>query len=236
MGLQLNARKCKSIHMVRKQPRGSRNTQFHIEAQDIEHLSEYDSTKLLGRPVGFHILQDRERIEKVTEMGLKILNIKLAPWQRLDALGSFVLPVITFAMRTWQYRKQDNETIDKTFRSLIKATLSFPTNATNEYNYGSTAIARFDRAPDYALTAFFNEPQLPRRQSFFRTVWSKAKATSQRLGIKWGKEADSMFLQMGDTEPLSSERRKVASVIRTVLCLKRDESVSSKPDQGKRWN
>ncbi|GIY24079.1 transposon TX1 uncharacterized 149 kDa protein [Caerostris darwini] len=60
----------------------------------------------------------------------------LAPWQRIDALKAFFFSSTQFAVRTAQFKKTDWERIDKLLRKEIKATLSLPEHAANEYFYG----------------------------------------------------------------------------------------------------
>ncbi|GIY31147.1 reverse transcriptase domain-containing protein [Caerostris darwini] len=60
----------------------------------------------------------------------------LAPWQRIDALKAFFFSATQFPMRTGQFKKTDWERADKMLRKEIKATLSVPEPAANEYIYG----------------------------------------------------------------------------------------------------
>ena len=139
LGLHINPRKCTYMHWSGLQPRGPRHTQLSIDNTQLDALREFEPTKFLGRPIGFNILKKEERIDIVEEKGKKILQSKLAPWQRLDALRSFVLPSLIYPMRTWQYNKTAYERVDRALRPLIKNTLYLPKRAANEYVYGSTA-------------------------------------------------------------------------------------------------
>nr|XP_045589259.1 uncharacterized protein LOC123751200 [Procambarus clarkii] len=137
--LALNPRKCSSMHMSGRQPRGMRNTTFNIGETNINCRRNGEETKFLGRPVGFHLLPNSTAIDEFKKLGEAILTSKLAPWQRIDALKTFVFPTTVFAMRTWQLRKGDWQELDDHLRKLIKSTLYLPTRATNDYLYGSAA-------------------------------------------------------------------------------------------------
>ncbi|XP_054921177.2 uncharacterized protein [Dermacentor andersoni] len=63
----------------------------------------------------------------------------LAPWQRLDAVKTFVFPALNFAMRCGSLGKAEWSRLDTTLRPLIKRTLYLPANAANDYLYGSSA-------------------------------------------------------------------------------------------------
>ncbi|XP_037501485.1 uncharacterized protein LOC119375376 [Rhipicephalus sanguineus] len=62
----------------------------------------------------------------------------LAPWQRLDAVRTFVYPALNFAMRCGVLTKTDWRRLDDAVRPLIKRTLYLPANASNGYVYGSS--------------------------------------------------------------------------------------------------
>lgn len=138
MGLSINPTKSSSIHLSGKRPRGTRDTSFNIGGRNIIARRDAEPTKFLGRPVGFHLLPDASSVDGFIELGTSILTSKLAPWQRLDALKTFVLPSAVFAMRTWQLRKTDWTKLDDALRPLIKKTLNLQPRASNEYIYGSS--------------------------------------------------------------------------------------------------
>lgn len=109
LGLSINPDKCRSIHIsppalghVRCQP-----TIFNIEGENVQFLSEFKTAKYLGKPVGFNILDDIHKIDQIIETGEKILTSNLAPWQALDALKSFFFQSLNYAMRMYQYGKEE---------------------------------------------------------------------------------------------------------------------------------
>ena len=137
--LVINPRKTTYMHWSGQQPRGPRNTSITIKETTVTALEEFQTTKFLGKPIGFNAIASDTRIDDAIEKAKKILNSKLAPWQRLDALRSFILPSLIFPMRTWQHNKTAYEKFDTQIRPLIKKTLYLPARSSNEYLYGSAA-------------------------------------------------------------------------------------------------
>ncbi|XP_075534062.1 uncharacterized protein LOC142567795 [Dermacentor variabilis] len=62
----------------------------------------------------------------------------LAPWQRLDAIETFLYPALNFAMRVGLASKVEWQRLDEELRPLIKKTPYVPARASNEYLCGSS--------------------------------------------------------------------------------------------------
>lgn len=60
----------------------------------------------------------------------------LTPWQRLDAIKTFLYPTLNFAMWVGLASKGEWHHLEEELRPLIK-TLYVPARASNEYVYGS---------------------------------------------------------------------------------------------------
>ncbi|GBM22372.1 Retrovirus-related Pol polyprotein from type-1 retrotransposable element R2 [Araneus ventricosus] len=136
IGLSLNPRKSVSMHFSGATPTGTRNTRFTINGIPIRALVEGEFHKFLGKPVGYNPCPDYKKLEEFYDLAMAILQSKLAPWQRIDALLCFVFPVLQFAMRTGQFRKTEWDEFDRALRKGIKDTLGLPQNACNDYLYG----------------------------------------------------------------------------------------------------
>ncbi|KAL1475347.1 hypothetical protein MTO96_037363 [Rhipicephalus appendiculatus] len=85
-------------------------------------------------PVGFRLLPTTGN---VLDQARRILSSMLAPWQRLDALRTFVYPTLNFPMRCGVSTKTDWRRFDNAVRPLVKRTLYLPRNASTHYVYGS---------------------------------------------------------------------------------------------------
>ncbi|XP_050420253.1 uncharacterized protein LOC126833140 [Adelges cooleyi] len=139
IALKVNAAKCASLHLSGITPVGARETVFTVAGGQMRTLSEGDAAVFLGVQVGFNIVPPMSTLADITDLGLRIVRSKLAPWQRLDALKTFFYPAATFSQRFSEFKKTDWETVDRIMRPEIKSTLGLPQEASNEYLYGSAA-------------------------------------------------------------------------------------------------
>lgn len=112
---------------------GCRNTTFKVE---VPKLTDTDRTTFLGREFGYKILTNHATLAEYMSAGEKIMTSSLAPWQRIDALKTFLYPATQFALRTAALLKTEWKQLDEYLRPLIKRTLNLPTRASNEYIYG----------------------------------------------------------------------------------------------------
>ncbi|XP_060848457.1 uncharacterized protein LOC132927897 [Rhopalosiphum padi] len=101
-------------------------------------LLEGEAATFLGAQVGFNVVPPLSTLVELTEIGLKIVRSKLAPWQRLDALKTFFYPSTVHLQRMGTFPKSDWARVDRILRPEIKATLYLPQEASGEYIYGST--------------------------------------------------------------------------------------------------
>ncbi|XP_035232575.1 uncharacterized protein LOC118204353 [Stegodyphus dumicola] len=143
LGLYINPRKCFSLHISGARPTGVRHSQFSIDGTAIRCLREGEGEEFLGKPIGFNQPPDIEALNTYLQKCEMILNSPLAPWQRIDALKSFVFPSMDFDMRTARLKKTDWAKIDSHVRPLLKRTLNLPPEAANEYLYGAKESACF---------------------------------------------------------------------------------------------
>nr|XP_050033033.1 uncharacterized protein LOC126529541 [Dermacentor andersoni] len=138
LGLRLNAAKCRSPHLSGRHPVGTRPTSFTVVGDPIPALGDFEGHKFLGRPVGFRLLPDETTVDEAIHLGRKLLSSMLAPWQRLDAIKTFLYPALNFAMRVGLASKEEWQRLDEELRPLIKKTLYVPARASNEYLYGGS--------------------------------------------------------------------------------------------------
>jgi len=135
MGLHLNPNKCVTAHFSGHTPIGVRNSTFKINAQTVKALREGEAATFLGAQVGFQIVPQMSTIADIIQLGLTVLRSKLAPWQRIDAMKTFVYLGITHLLRVGDIKKTDWETVDNIWRPELKNTLGVPQEASNEYLY-----------------------------------------------------------------------------------------------------
>lgn len=76
-------------------------------------------------------------MEEIADVGLKILRSRFTPWQRIDAIKTFVYPSVRHLLRMGTFLKTDWETVDNIWRPEFKTTLGVQQESSNEYLYSS---------------------------------------------------------------------------------------------------
>lgn len=119
LGLELNVDKCKSIHIVPNKAHCGEGKVF-IGAEVVPQLSTFEATEYLGKPIGYRLFPEENKISKFIETGTQILTSSLAPWQKLNALKTFFYPSLSHAMRTFQHGKSAWCKLDDELRNASK--------------------------------------------------------------------------------------------------------------------
>ncbi|KAL1415289.1 hypothetical protein MTO96_029559 [Rhipicephalus appendiculatus] len=142
IGLSLNPAKCSSVHMSGATPVGMRPTSFTVSGIPIQALADHQPQRFLGRPAGFRLpSRSSSVIDDAIGQARAIFSSMLAPWQRLDAVKTFVFPALNFAMRCGVLTKTDWSRLDDAVRPLIKRTLYFQPSATSSNSKRPIALA-----------------------------------------------------------------------------------------------
>ena len=126
------------MHLSGKTPIGTRNTTFNLNGEAFKVLQDGEFDLFLGKPVGFHTVSSQKELARLMGIADRILEAKLAPWQRLDAMKTFFYPSLGFQMRTAQFKKSDWTKLDNYIRAKLKKTLNVSQEASNDYIYGPT--------------------------------------------------------------------------------------------------
>ncbi|KAL1484160.1 hypothetical protein MTO96_032752 [Rhipicephalus appendiculatus] len=135
--LRLKPAKCRTLHLSRLHPVGTRPTTFTVGGVPVPALADFEGHRFLGRPVGFRVLPDQTTVDEAIHLGRRLLSSMFTPWQRLDAIKTFLYLALSFAMRVGLASKGEWHHLDEELRPLIKKTLYVPARASNEYVYGS---------------------------------------------------------------------------------------------------
>ncbi|XP_067124880.1 uncharacterized protein T26G10.4-like [Centruroides vittatus] len=130
--ISFNTHKCASLAIPGK--RNTANTlTFTINDISIPRLSPSEYYKHLGVPTGYarsntaaevfdSILQDAEKLD----------TSRLAPWQKIDALNTFVLSRLPFHLTLGSTLKRTLDRVDKTTKKLVKKWMGHPQRASPE--------------------------------------------------------------------------------------------------------
>ena len=126
-------------------PVGAREIHSYLNNERILPVLDGEPKLFLRKPIGAFLPKDNESIENIKQKAYKILNLKLAPWQRLDCMRTFFYPSLQFLMRTNQLDKKDWTRINKDIRPYVKKTLNLQLNAVKEYLYGFPLVVSLVR-------------------------------------------------------------------------------------------
>lgn len=130
VGLSFKPSKCATLHMSRKKVLP---TAFHIEGQALAILHDGEHYQHLGVPTGIHVDQTpRHTIDRLEQEARKIFDSLLAPWQKLQAIRTFITPQLDFHLRTARVQKTAFHGLDKVLKKGAKDTLHLPQRASAE--------------------------------------------------------------------------------------------------------
>ncbi|XP_023211847.1 uncharacterized protein LOC111614713 [Centruroides sculpturatus] len=156
--IKFNITKCGTLSVDGKSHTTSNNT-FFVEQQALPVLGKDDAYCHLGVPTGF----SRCDTEKATTDGIlhalvKLHNSKLAPWQKVDALNTFIMPKLTFFLTAGTTPKGILTKIDRATKRYVKKWLGLPQRASPEivnlpYMCGGTNITPTNQLADIAQVA-----------------------------------------------------------------------------------
>ncbi|KAK3933027.1 Retrovirus-related Pol polyprotein from type-2 retrotransposable element R2DM [Frankliniella fusca] len=133
LGLKFKPSKCASLHVKAKK---TLRTDFQVGGATIHALNQGEFYQHLGVPTGFRVdATPRAAAERLEEEALKVLGSLLAPWQKIHALKTFILPQLDFSLRTARVRKTAFKNLDRAIIQGVKDVFSLPQRAGAELVY-----------------------------------------------------------------------------------------------------
>ncbi|XP_065454585.1 uncharacterized protein T26G10.4-like [Chrysemys picta bellii] len=141
-------------------------------------LAEGQAYQHLGMPTGVRQTPE-DTIQEILQDAAKIDASLLAPWQKINALNTFLIPRISFTLRGSAMAKVPLNKADKIIRNLVKKWLFLPQRASNELVY----IARMgDLCDVVVITHAFRLLTCP--DATVRNIAANAlpDATEKRIG------------------------------------------------------
>ncbi|KAE8740790.1 hypothetical protein FOCC_FOCC013689 [Frankliniella occidentalis] len=107
IGLSFNAKKCATLCIEKKKAIPVRTL---IQGAPIDYLGEGETYQHLGVPTGLRADQTpTDTIQNMLQDVHAVEKSLLAPWQKLDALRTFVVPQIQFALQTALIKRDASE-------------------------------------------------------------------------------------------------------------------------------
>ncbi|CAM4506227.1 unnamed protein product [Lepidochelys kempii] len=156
MGLGFNAKKCAALHID-----GSKRDLVKVMGFQIQSSPSSPGrgagVLALWHANGFPCLADtKDTIQEILQDAAKIVTSLLAPWQKINALNTFLIPHISFVLRGSAVAKVPLNKADKTVLQLVKKQLFLPQRSSNElvyiaHRHGSANIPRIGDLCDIAV-------------------------------------------------------------------------------------
>ncbi|XP_031782201.1 uncharacterized protein LOC116416772 [Nasonia vitripennis] len=133
VGLTFNPAKCATLHIAGRGEEAVRPTEFSVQGTPVRALASGEAYEHLGIPTGYQVRQTP--INTLRDLLADIGSIDrslLAPWQKLDAVGTFLLPRLDFIMQGAHIDKGFLTEADKIIKKAAKSWLSLPQRASAE--------------------------------------------------------------------------------------------------------
>ena len=126
--LQFKPPKCGTLHIEKKKVRDS---SFTIQETELVALKDGEHYRHLGVPTGFRCRQTPEETLERLAIDFNLLDRSLlAPWQKIDAAATFLIPRLDFILRGANVRVQPLNALDKRVKRIVKGWLNLPSSST----------------------------------------------------------------------------------------------------------
>ncbi|XP_030422649.1 uncharacterized protein T26G10.4-like [Gopherus evgoodei] len=136
MGLHFNPKKCASLHVDGGTRVLVRPSRFLIQGESMTSLEEEERYQHFGTPTGVPVWQTpKDTIAEILRDVAQIDSSLLAPWQKINALNTFLTPHISFVLRGSAMAKVPLKKADSTIRQLVKKWLHLPQRAYTDIIY-----------------------------------------------------------------------------------------------------
>lgn len=135
IGLKINPAKCYTMHLGAN-PRGCRPTTFRVDGTAVPFMTDGELKKFFRKPIGFRLVPDGDSFRAMMDVGEKLMTSALTPWQRLDAIRTFLFPSLQFDNHVGKHSKTEWHNLDRQLLPLIKKSLYLNINTCNGYIYG----------------------------------------------------------------------------------------------------
>ncbi|XP_074974093.1 ubiquitin-conjugating enzyme E2 E3 isoform X1 [Caretta caretta] len=219
MGLRFNAKKCAALHIDGSKRDSVQTTGFQIQGEPVIPLAEGQAYQHLGTPTGFRVRQTpKDTIQEILQDAAKIDASLLAPWQKINALNTFLIPCISFVLRGSAVAKVPLNKVDKIIQQLVKKWLFLPQRASNElvyvaHRHGGANVPRMGDPRDIAvITHAFRLLTCP--NSMVRNIAANAlhDATKKRIGRAPSNQDTTTFLSSSLDGEFGMARCDIASL------------------------
>ena len=141
LNLEFRPDKCASLSLHKTAPRIQQHD-FLVQGKSIPSLAKEEHYRYLGVPIGLipNISEITTLIDTLCEKMKKIRQSLLCPWQKLDAIRTFVQPCLTYALRTTDPTNTSLLAYRKELLATVRSICHLPTRATTHYIFASKQV------------------------------------------------------------------------------------------------
>lgn len=136
--------KCATLGLTYNRNETSRigDTTFTVQQHPITPMNREDKYRYLGVPIGME-RSHAEFVDIATSLAndlTKIQNSALAPWQKLDAIRTFIQPCFTYALRACSIPRSALSNYRSTLATVVRSICHLPRRAATSYLYASKYV------------------------------------------------------------------------------------------------
>lgn len=143
LGLEFRPDKCASLSIIKSKRHNATHPvehhKFHVQQNPIAFLKRDESYRYLGVPIDLiHNINDLDNVvgKLIPELD-KIEQSLLAPWQKLDAVQTFIQPCLTHALRAGSPKKKSLDEYRSKLLRVVRQICSLPDQATTHYIFAT---------------------------------------------------------------------------------------------------
>jgi hypothetical protein len=108
-------------------------SRFRLQGEEIRALTAGEPYEHLGTPTGFRVKQTTtETLDDLAEDICAVDRSLLAPWQKFDAVATFILPRMDFCLKGSRVEKGPLAKLDRALRRTAKRWMSLSHRASAE--------------------------------------------------------------------------------------------------------
>ena len=144
LGFLFRPDKCATLSLTSTRQRATYVEQqdFTVQGNHIPALTQEESYRYLGVPIGLvHNIDDLPNIVPRLIRDIDVIRSSLlAPWQKLDAIRTFIQPCLTYALRAGNPEKQSLDEYQRTLSRALRDICSLPNRATPSYFFAHKKV------------------------------------------------------------------------------------------------
>ena len=233
-------KKCASLSMSKQAPR-IQPDQFIEQNNPIPMINREDHYLYLGVPIGLvlNVTNFSTIIDELTTKLTKIENSLLAPWQKLDAIRTFIQRCLTYALRSTDPTTKSLHAYRAQLIRTIPAICSLPTRATTHYIFAASRVGGLGLTDPLTDNNFQTVVQAMKMLSSTDPAVAAVAKRELRQTVRFTTQSDptpaliSNFLSNAPDRRLENIRSRTASLCtRTRRATKTLQLTISVPDDG----